>query len=268
MPNATAANAGQPGPAALEGVRLWLTMHGLADARPTPLLAVRLAARRRVRVAASVLLALFLIATALVYAASLGAEPGGRAPLLVLTAVVIALVVGQSLLDSWVRRVDRRVAATLRRRVAHPRRLGWRTVVGLPRAVFAGATFAGAVGLAIAALAVGDTTGRYAAVILLIGLCGVAVVTGVQLRHLLTHPAVAYDETSLTADAIMRVEDAREVSMPTVSWCLPTVSLLAAVPGWWTAAWLAFIVLGVVALALITARTAPAGTVVRHAMSG
>ena len=135
-----------------------------------------------------------------------------------LTALVVGLVLAQSLLDRWVRRVDRRAAATLPRRAAHPVRLGWRTVLGWPRAAFAVTTFAGAVVLAIGALTVQDSTTRYAAVVLLIGLCGVAVGMVVQLRHVLTHPVVADDEVSLTADVIMRVEDAREVAAPTVVW--------------------------------------------------
>jgi hypothetical protein len=35
--------------------------------------------------------------------------------------------------------------------------------------------------------------------------------------------------------------------------------------GWWNAAWLVFIVLSVIALALINARTPPGGMVARHA---
>jgi hypothetical protein len=256
-----------PSPAELRGAALWLKMHGLPVGQPAALIATRLAARQRARLAGSLLLGAFLLAVALTYAAYLGSSAPRYTPLLIITAVVIALVAGQSMVDRWVRRVDQRVAAGLQRRVAHPGRLGWRTVVGLPRALFAAGTFAGMVALAFGALAVGDSVGRYAAVILLFGACGVAVVAGLQLNHLLTHPAVADDETSLTADVIMRIEDAREATLPTVLWCLPTVSLLDTVPGWWTAAWIAFTLLGVGALVLITLRTAPSGVVGRHVMS-
>jgi hypothetical protein len=259
--------AGRPQSAILKGAGTWLKMHGLTDAQPTPLIAMRLSARWRARLAGSVLLALFLIAVALINVAYLGSEPARPAQLVVLTAAVAALVTGQMLVDRWVRRVDRRAAATLVRRAAHPARLGWRTVLGLPRAVLWAATFAGQAALGVAALAVGDAAGRQAATILLIGLCGVAISMSLQLRHLLTHPAVADDEVSLTADAIMRVEDAREMAVPSALWCLPTVSLLATVPGWWTAAWIAFVLAGVVALILITARTAPSGRTARQAMS-
>lgn len=243
----------------LKGASVWLAVHGLTDVPPTPLLATRLAARQRARLAAAVLLAAFIIAVALVYTAdrSVGAAVDGSGPyrhwsLLLLTAVVVGLVLAQSLVDRRVRRADRRAAATLPRRAAHPVRPGWRTVLGWPRAAFTVATFAGAMVLAIGALTVLDSTARYAALLLLIGLCGAAVVMVVQLRHVLTHPVVADDEASLTTDVIMRVEDARDVTTPSLVWCLPVASVLDTVPGWWVFAWCLFIALGAVTLALIT----------------
>jgi hypothetical protein len=260
-------------PADLEESGKWLVGHGLADVAPTPLLATRLAVRRRARLAASVLLAAFICGVALAYVSALpsaaqgdGSGSYGRWSLPVLTVTVVGLVLVQSLLDGWVRRVDRRAGARLPRRAAHPVRLGWRTVLGVPRAAFAVATFGGAAAMAGSALTMPDPALRYAAVVLLVGLCGLAVGLLVQLRHILTHPAVADDEISLTADLIMRVEDAREIAAPTVVWSLPVVSMSATAPGWWTAGWLAFIVLGVVTLALITARTPHSGVVARNAM--
>ncbi|HWM38823.1 MAG TPA: hypothetical protein VNS49_17060 [Streptomyces sp.] len=251
------------GPTDIKRVSVWLAMHGLADVRPTPLLATRLAARQRVRLAAAVLPAAFILAVALVYSVD---RPAGAAvdgswwyrhwSLLVLTLLVVGLVLAQSLLGLWVRRVDRRAGAVLPRRAAHPVRLGWRTVLGGPRAAFAVTTFAGAMVLAIGALTVQDSTARYAALILLIGLCGVAVGVVVQLRHILTHPVVADDEVSLTADGIMRAEDARDATTPTVVWCLPVVSVLDTAPGWWITAWVVFVALGAFTLALITVGTA------------
>jgi hypothetical protein len=246
----------------LKGAGAWLAAHGLTDVQPTPLLATRLAARQRARLAAAVLLAAFIIAVALVYtvdrstgAAHDGSGSYGRWSLLVLTAVVVGLVLAQSLLDRRVRRVDRQLGATLSRRVAHPVRPGWRTVLGWPRAAFAVVTFAGAMVLAIGALTVLDSTARYAALVLLIGLCGVAVVMAVQLHHVLTYPVVADDEGSLTTDVMMRVEDARDATTPSVVWCLPVASVLDTVPGWWTLAWCLFIALGALTLALITVWT-------------
>ena len=117
--------------------------------------------------------------------------------------------------------------------------------------------------------AMGDGSGSYRRwsllVLTAIGLCGLAVVMVVQLRHVLTHPVVADDEVSLTADVIMRVEDARDVAVPTVVWSLPVVSVFSTAFGWWQAAWLVFIVLSVIALALINARTPRSGMVARHA---
>jgi len=98
-----------------------------------------------------------------------------------------------------------------------------------------------------------DGAARYAAVILLIGLCGAAAGTAVQLRHVLTHPVVADDEGSLKADFLMRVEDAREVGLPTVVWSLPVVSVFDNGLDPWNTGWLAFVILSVIALALITA---------------
>ncbi|MFI2237205.1 hypothetical protein [Streptomyces chrestomyceticus] len=275
MPKGTTPDNDRPvRPADLERADAWLARHGLDDVRPTPLLAIRLAARRATRLAADVLLAAFIIAVALVYtvnrpedAAVDGPGPPRHWSLPALTAVVAGLVLAQSLLDRRVQQADRRAAATLPRRVAHPVRLGWRTVLGGPRVLFAVATFAGATSLAVGFLTEQDSTARYAALVLLIGLCGVAAGTVVQLRHVLVRPVVADDEGSLTADVVMRVEDARDVATPSVVWCLPAVSVFGTGLGWWTAAWLAFVVLSVIALALITARTARSATVARNVMS-
>jgi len=272
MPNGTLPDVDLPvRPADLERAGAWLAGHGLADVRPTPLLAARLAVRRRARLAASVLLAVFILAAALAYVSDLppgpavdGFEAHQRWWLLALAAAVVGWVLVQSLMDRWVRRVDRRAGATLPRRATHPVRLGWRTVLGWPRAAFAAATFAGATALAIGALTPHNSTARYAAVILLIGLCGVAVGTAVQLRHVLTHPVVADDEGSLTADFLMRVEDAREVAVPTVVWSLPVVSVFDTGLDPWNTGWLVFIILSVIALALITVRDGRSALAAQH----
>jgi hypothetical protein len=244
----------------LEIARLWLAGRRLTDVGPTPMLAARLTVRRRARVGGAVLTAAFLCGTALVYVSALplrsgddefGSQRGGA--LVVLTALVAGLVLGLSLLDRWVRRVDQRAGAELPRRAAHSVRPGWRTVLGAPRASLLAITYAGAAALAIATLATRDGAARYASLILLIGLCGVAVGTAVQLRHVLTHPVVADDEGSLKADFLMRVEDAREVCLPTVVWSLPVVSVFDTGLDAWNTGWLVFIVLSVIALVLITA---------------
>ncbi|PRX23004.1 hypothetical protein [Actinoplanes italicus] len=247
--------AGKVRPTELEIARLWLAARGLADVPPTPMLAARLTVRRRARLGAAILPAVFLVATALVYVSALPISPADDrfgAQLAALTALVAGLVLGLSLLNRWIRRVDQRAGADLPRRAAHSVRPGWRTVLGVPRAAFLAATYAGAAVLTVAALTTRDGAARYAAVILLIGLCGVAAGTAVQLRHVLAHPVVADDEGSLKADFLMRVEDAREVAVPTVVWSLPVVSVFDTGLDPWNTGWLVFIILSVIALVLIT----------------
>jgi hypothetical protein len=251
-----------------------LAGRGLADVTPTPMLAARLTVRRRARLVAAILPAVFLCATALVYVSALPIRPSDdgfgtqrRWALVVLTALVSGLVLGLSLLDRWVRRVDQQAGAELPRRAAHSVRPGWRTVLGAPRAALLASIYAGAAVLAIAALTMRDGAARYAAVILLIGLCGVAVGTAVQLRHVLTHPVVADDEDSLRADLLMRVEDAREVALPTVVWSLPVVSVFDTGLDVWNAGWLVFIVLSVIALALITVGDGRSALAAQHGPS-
>ncbi|GAA0228834.1 hypothetical protein [Cryptosporangium japonicum] len=250
-------------PTGIRIARLWLAGRGLAEVPPTPGLAARLTVRRRARVAAAVALAVFLVAVALVNVAQLPSDAtddelgaGRLVALLGLVALVLALVLTLSLLDRWVWRVDQRAAAALARRAAHPVRPDWRSVLGRARAAFLVTTFAAATVLAIANLVVRDSTARYAAIIQVVGLCGLAVGTALQLRHVLTRPVVADDENSLTVDHLMRVEDAREVAVPTAVWSLPVVSVFATGLDSWNYAWLAFIVLSVVALVAITVATA------------
>jgi hypothetical protein len=140
-------------------------------------------------------------------------------------------------------------------------------VLGWPYAAFAVATFGGATILAVSALTTRDSTMRYAAVILLVGLFGLAAGIAVHLRDLLARPVVAQDEESLTADVVMRVEDARELTAPGVLFGLPVVLLFGTAPGWWSAASLVFVVLGVIAFKAIRARTPPSVTMARQAMS-
>ncbi|MBG0813190.1 hypothetical protein [Planomonospora sp. ID82291] len=242
----------------------WLAVHGLADARPTPLLASRLTVRRRARVASYLILAVLIIASALT---AISAFSGRPLPLLPLTALLAGLLLAQSLLDRWVRRVDQRAGATLSRRAAHLVQPGWRAVLGRPYAVFALATFGGAMALTAGALAVADPTVRQLAVIVLIGLLGATAITAMQLRHLIRCPVVAEDEESLTADVIMRVEDARELVTPNVQWSLPMVLLFGTAPGWWGVAAIAYLFLGMAALIVLRMRTPSSATVARRVVS-
>ncbi|WP_422739117.1 hypothetical protein ACN263_07745 [Micromonospora sp. WMMD729] len=246
----------------------WLTRHGLTDAEPTPLLAARLAVRRRAKLVDSVLLATFLIIAALTHALGrLDHDAFSWPPLLVLSALVLGLLIGQWLLGGWVRRVDRAAGARLSRRVAHPVALGWPVVLGRPHAAFAVATLTGAVLLAVSVLPLPDPGLRYGAAVVLIGLTGVAIGIVMQLRQILTTPAVAEDEASLTADVIMRVEDARHLVTPSLVWSLPAIFLYGDSLGWWNAVALGLVLAGVGALGLIEGRTTDVGTTARRAMA-
>ncbi|MFI7446442.1 hypothetical protein ACIBQX_02980 [Nonomuraea sp. NPDC049714] len=164
------------------------------------------------------------------------------------------------------RRVDRRAGAALSRRAAHPVQPGWRALLGLPHALFTAATLTGAAALAVSALTIRDFTVGYAAFITLVGLAGVAAGLVLRLRDVLLRPIVAEDETSLMADVVMRVEDARDLNRTTVAWVLPMVLLFGSAPGWWNVAALGLMVLWLVALFLVPARTPPIATVARQAM--
>ncbi|MEV0616631.1 hypothetical protein AB0I81_25170 [Nonomuraea sp. NPDC050404] len=246
----------------------WLARHDLAGARPTPLLAGRLVARERARIVAALIAAALIIAASLAAASTFGGfRPYRTLSLLVLTVLVAGLVTAQLLLDRWVRRVDQRAGAELSRRAAHPIQPGWRAVLGPAYAVYAFATFAGAMALVGSALAVPDPTVRQLAVVLLIGLLGATAINVVQLRHLLRRPVVAEDEESLTVDVIMRVEDARDLTMPNVQLSLPMVLVFGAAPVWWGAAAVAYLLLCLFAYILLRVRTPPSVTVARRAMS-
>ncbi|WP_021591763.1 hypothetical protein [Actinomadura welshii] len=245
----------------------WLARHGLADAEPSPLLVTRLAVRRRARAIDSILLAAFLLGAALTHVLALPVDVlPSWLPLLALTALVAALLMAQWQLGRWVRRADRRASARLSRRVAHPVALSWPEVLGRPYAVFTAATFAGALLLAVSVLPVSDPTLRYGAIIVLISLAGVGAGLLAQLRHVLASPAVAEDEASLTADVIMRVEDARALVTPSLVWSLPAIFLYGESLGWWNAVAVGLVVVGVVALALIHHRTTDVAAAARRAM--
>ncbi|GAA4536504.1 hypothetical protein [Nonomuraea ferruginea] len=253
-------------PEDLKMAEIWLTGHGLPDVRPTPLLAVRLAVRRRARLANAILPAGLFIGAALAYVSG---ESGLHAmvPVLILIVLVVGMLLAQALLDRWVRRVDRRAGEALPRRTAHLAQPGWQALLGRPRAVFIVATFAGATALVVSALTVQDADARYAALVVLVGVAGAGAGIVLQLRDLLARPIVAEDEASLTADVIMRIEDAREAGMPTVPWSLPVVLIFGAAPLWWKVASIALVIIGMIALVVITMRTPSSVTTARRVMS-
>lgn len=247
----------------MDEARAWLRQHGLDEAGATPVLAARLAVRRGARLAHSLALAGLFIAAALVQVYQ---RFDGGAPTLVALLVAIAggLIATQFLVDRRVRGVDQRMGAMLTRRAAHPIPPGWRAVLGRPHATMGLCAFLGAAALAVSALTVPDTSVRYAALVLLTGVCGVGAVTAVQLRHQLTRPVVADDATSLTADVIMRIEDARDASAPSVLWALPVVLLFGTAPAWWGAAALVFVLAGSIGLVVVNVKTPGSGVTARR----
>ncbi|MBF9128215.1 hypothetical protein I0C86_04285 [Plantactinospora sp. S1510] len=248
--------------------RRWLDRHGLTDAAPTPLLAARLAARRRAKLAGSLLLAAFLIGAALTHALSLPINlTSSWPPLLVLAALVVGMLVAQWLLGWWVRRVDRQAGEQLSRRVAHPVELGWPAVLGRPYAAFTVATYTGTLLVAASVLPIPDSGLRQGAIVVLVGLVGAGAGLIMQLRQVLASPAVADDEASLTADVIMRVEDARALATPSLVWSLPAIFLYGESLGWWNAVSLALVATSAIAFCLIEIRTTGVGTAARRAMA-
>lgn len=239
----------------------WLRRHGLDEAGATPALATRLAVRGRARLGNSLLLAGLFIAASLVQVYQLATDP---TPGTVALLAVIAggLIATQFLLDRWVRGVDRRVGATLTRRAAHPVQPGWRTVLGRPHAALRLGAFLGAAALAVSAVVVAEP--RNSALVLLTGVCGVGAVAAIQLRHLLTRPVVADDATSLTADVIMRIEDARDTSAASVLSTLPVVLLFGTAPAWWGAAAMAFLIVGSICLVVVSMKTPGSGATARR----
>ncbi len=249
-------------------VRLWLDQHGLTDVEPTPLLKTRLSVRVQAKVVGSLLIAGFLIGAALTHTLRLkdGVTPSWL-PLLLLALLVAGLLVGQWLLSAWVRRVDRKAGAQLSRRVAHPVALGWREVLGKPLTIFTIASYASALLLAVSVLPIADAGLRNGAIVVLVGLIGSGAGLIMQLRQVLASPAVAYDEGSLTADVIMRIDDARALVMPTLVWSLPPIFLYGESFGWWNAASFALVVVGAIAFSVITLRSKDIGTAARRAMA-
>ena len=85
------------------------------------------------------------------------------------------------------------------------------------------------------------------------------------INHDVTPYAAVDDlEVSLTADVIMRIEDVRESTAPTVLWSLPMVLVFGSAPAWWNAASIGFVLLGMATLIAIQVRTPGAAAMARH----
>ena len=246
----------------------WLARHGLGEIQPTPALAARLAVRWRARLLENELAAALIIIAALTFVFGLGRRGEAERLLLVviLSVVVIGLLVARSWLSSWVGRVDRRAAAALSRRVTLSVRPTWLALVGGAYVAVGVAVAALTAALAVAVLATTASTARYGAAVLLVATSYVVIGTIVQMRQMLTLPVVAQDEASLTADLIMRAEDARAIVVPTALWSLPVVLLLGTEHGWWTFASFAPMLVGLVGQVLAVAHTPASAAVARQAV--
>jgi hypothetical protein len=239
----------------------WLQQHGLGDAPATPVLVARLAVRRRARLVSHIMLAGLFVMAALGQAYEMS-DPRHPAHVVIPAIAVAGLLVTQFRLDRWVRRVDAQVGATLSRRATHPVHPGWRDLLGRPYAILTAGTFAGALALAVSALAVSES--RSSALILLTAVSGVGALAAVQVRHGLIRPVVADDEASLTADVVMRIEDARDTNVPSVLWALPVVLLAGTAPAWWAVASFVFMLVGLAGLVVISLKAPCSGAVARR----
>jgi hypothetical protein len=206
------------------GIRLarqWLESYDIVGVEPTPLLVARVRTRDRSGHQAVVGVVVAGLALLLVMAALADAVPAPLSPVVVAvgfvgTGVLVLLGVWWWLHHS--RAVDRRIAATLTRRVASPWATDWRAVVGtrcLASAVVAygGALLVGAVGVLLA----DSPLRRAAAVTVLAFSVVVAWLVVAAVVDVLRRPVLAEDAASLVYDELLRTEDARVALDPKVN---------------------------------------------------
>ena len=67
-------------------------------------------------------------------------------------------------------------------------------------------------------------------------------------------------------ELVKKLEDARAIVQPSLVWSLPAIFLYGESLGWWNAAAIGLVVVGVVALALIHSRTASVAAAARRAL--
>lgn len=202
-------------------VRRWLVRHRAAGLSPTPLLEARLASRYRASRIAQVTAGIVLIGLVGWASRNLGtrdwaaasrgeqAGPDPVASLLVLLVAGAVLYLGMLAALRHQRRADRRIGDALRHRVARPAVVGVRRLVGAWFLGCALVTYGG--GLAVgagAALLASDPADRAVAVAFLAAVLLFATISGTVLAEVSRRPAIAEDEPSLTADEVLRREDA------------------------------------------------------------
>jgi hypothetical protein len=212
----------------------WLFRHGLpADVVPTALVTKRVQARWRVRFG-SVLATVVLIMAVLPIA--IHAHRVMRAMPYLALVIVLAL----HGVELWMmRRVERRLAATLPRRAARPMAQPWWAILGR-RLLAMIAVEAGCVlGISALALAFGGPETRAAAIAILLGSAVFAALATGEVAHAVRRPARAEDEPSLAVDELLRrVAAHRVVSNPIpMMLCVVLISTVTLETEWLLMAW-------------------------------
>ncbi len=221
---------------ALVRAATWLKRHGVPEQEPSPLLAARLRARRRL--AAPVICLALALAAGIVFGASqlrLDDYRRSIAPRIVTEFAVILAVVG---LTWWwlraVRRADVKIGAALPRRVTRPIRAGYPQVLGRHRLVIGAIGYGGSFVLGLVALALARTgADRAIAGVLLGGLAVLTTLATVELVEIVRRPAVAQDALTLAVDDALRVDEARGIvtsSIPALMTAFTVASLSADTP--------------------------------------
>ncbi len=249
-------------------VRAWLVQHGVGDREPTPLLVARLRARddgqrvaRIVTFAALFTYIFGMIRRDEIDGSSL--SPSGVLGTLVATSALgVALALG-IVAALWVQRsADRRIAASLPRRVAHPAAVrlgglltGWFVASAIVVHV-GGLLAAGAVAILATSPADRAASAVLAGCVIAFAAVGCAIVVEVVRR-----PAVADDPQSLVDDELLRREDALKAVEPVAG----VVAVMAAIGSRSGGSVVAVYLIYSVAALLVWSRAAHAAT---HASAG
>jgi hypothetical protein len=228
----------------------WLKAHGALDVAPTPLLAARLRARRRREpVLLAVGGALAVLNGFLDSRLSVGHGSVFRA--LDLLAIALLTVPAQWLSLRVLRRADRRIGATVARRVTHPAALGWRELLGPRRLAVAAIMYGSALALGVVDLGYAPTrSDRVVMAVLVVAIVALAAITVAWINEVVRRPALADDEISLAADDVLRTEDGHVVTVtaqPAVLALIVTLTMTRPLPTPVYAACYALVVLGVLA---------------------
>jgi hypothetical protein len=210
----------------LRRAAVWLKAHGAPDAAPTPLLAARLRARRRQE---PQILAVCTVVAGLNSVLLFDRGAVGRALGFLALALLAAPARWWSL--RALRRAERRIGATLARRVTHPTAVGWREVLGPRRLAVAAIMYGSALALGAVDLAYARTAQDRAVVAALVaGLVALAAISTAWINELVRRPALAEDALSLAADDILRAEDGHAVAVTLLPGALGVITTLALTP--------------------------------------